>query len=589
MEVYPTTEWTEVNTNLIFQKVQELMQKKLSVFFLISEDNSTSEYIGSNDLVTKFETCGLKAKPYDINRTHTHPCIEMASSLNTETTKDSEEGLHDRDEDDPDNPGKKSETVIDDVCMAAKRLEEVCNSLKYSRGNDGQDGCCDDEVEDEGSEQDAEYDSFVCSKYADAGEDLDDVVRINENKTVDAHYEDENEYHRDVDDDNCDADYENNSNKRKREKPKRQTISNDTQHDRSNHDKKMTVAKNVAKRKYKRCTKEEKALKPEKIRKLMEESMNEREMMCQKCGKGFALKSSWKIHVSNNICFQRKCRFCHAAPMMYKDWMFHMIANHATKMTIYRCELCGKEFLHNTLHKKHLHRIHGKEWKCFTCNICGKMYRYQPQLKFHKIQHHEKKNYTCCFCDKKFATEKVLLKHQNQHTEGKKYECELCGGLFVSSSSLGSHMHVKHIKNKYSSCQYCEKSFYLKSELELHLSSVHDKFENLIQCDYCDKVFKHELRLKVHIRRMHISNPVQCEVCGKQFRNQEKLSQHMFVHSDVKEHRCDLCGREFKQKHALKRHMSVHNNIRPWQCDMCGYTCKLKGNLVKHMKTHNVK
>lgn len=92
--------------------------------------------------------------------------------------------------------------------------------------------------------------------------------------------------------------------------------------------------------------------------------------------------------------------------------------------------------------------------------------------------------FQCRFCQRSFNSSKKLTIHMNSHQEGGSalngpdahggYPCKECSIVYKSKKSLWVHRHKKHprIPNP-SRCDSCEKTFFDKPELLMHLQHVH--------------------------------------------------------------------------------------------------------------------
>ena len=90
--------------------------------------------------------------------------------------------------------------------------------------------------------------------------------------------------------------------------------------------------------------------------------------------------------------------------------------------------------------------------------------------------------------------------------------------MFKSQSYLKLHIKRIHIKSKTHSCEFCEKTFSLTTDLQTHVINVHEKN---YKCDQCGKAFGKSDYLKEHIKGVHekIKDNI-CEECGIAFRDE---------------------------------------------------------------------
>ncbi|GFY42396.1 hypothetical protein TNIN_238641 [Trichonephila inaurata madagascariensis] len=79
-----------------------------------------------------------------------------------------------------------------------------------------------------------------------------------------------------------------------------------------------------------------------------------------------------------------------------------------------------------------------------TCNICGKHFPTNANLKRHTLQVHEKNDvFQCVDCRKKFIRQNDLKRHSDSVNSTEKIVCEFCDTSFTRKDNL-----LKHLKNK---------------------------------------------------------------------------------------------------------------------------------------------
>lgn len=80
---------------------------------------------------------------------------------------------------------------------------------------------------------------------------------------------------------------------------------------------------------------------------------------------------------------------------------------------LYKCEVCGSEFVHRT-HLKIHQRTHTGE-KPYKCEFCGKCFAQKGNLHVHMKTHTGIKEFVCDFCHRAFVTNAQLVVHVRTH------------------------------------------------------------------------------------------------------------------------------------------------------------------------------
>ena len=118
-------------------------------------------------------------------------------------------------------------------------------------------------------------------------------------------------------------------------------------------------------------------------------------------------------------------------------------------------------------------------------------------------------------------------------------------------------------------------------EEQFHLKIGHDK------CEFCNKTFSCKYNLQGHIKAVHKKEKFKCEHCEKEFTNSATVKRHIKIQhgENQKIFRCDLCEKTFTLEKTVTIHKDmVHLKKKPHQCEICKSNHLTKSTLKKHMK-----
>lgn len=102
----------------------------------------------------------------------------------------------------------------------------------------------------------------------------------------------------------------------------------------------------------------------------------------------------------------------------------------------------------------------------------------------------------------------------------------------------------------------------------------------------CNKSFFQKTHLDIHIRAHTGAKPFNCKApgCGQSFSQLGNLKTHERRHTGERPYGCDICGKTFAQRGNVRAHKIVHQQIKPFTCklDDCGKQFTQLGNLKSH-------
>ncbi|XP_059621352.1 zinc finger protein 26-like [Phlebotomus argentipes] len=159
------------------------------------------------------------------------------------------------------------------------------------------------------------------------------------------------------------------------------------------------------------------------------------EHKCEYCLVTFEDYTALRTHIRFK-CAERKfkCSHCDKSFFNKKALQFHLkCANDKN----FICEVCGKGFGYRgdlTIHM----RTHTNE-RPFKCKICGKTYKTPSMRIAHMDVHIDGKTYPCDICGLRLQSKASFRGHMRRHKEYKQHGCDICGRLFNSKYRLKVH------------------------------------------------------------------------------------------------------------------------------------------------------
>jgi KRAB domain-containing zinc finger protein len=234
-----------------------------------------------------------------------------------------------------------------------------------------------------------------------------------------------------------------------------------------------------------------------------------------------------------------------------------------------KCPICFQIYQQTSIkcHMK-MHEIKQKE-RSFKCEICSSTFFSKYELKNHENTHN--KSFNCTLCDGKFAVKLSLTEHLMLHADPNAFKCELCGRCLSESGSLKRHMKTFHkdgktiVKATEFFCKICSKEYRDAKTLYNH-ERTHGERKNCLICFKSCSCFNLSTHMKMHELKQQ-EKSFKCEKCNKTFYTKKQLNIHIKCH--LKLWTCDLCGKKEATKGYLKIHLMVHFNPKAFKCETC--------------------
>lgn len=171
----------------------------------------------------------------------------------------------------------------------------------------------------------------------------------------------------------------------------------------------------------------------------------------------------------------------------------------AKKKNIHLCRYCIKVFANKFTLKDHITRFHEGD-KTFACDLCGKKFTFDRDLKQHKNKHRNRNAFVCTVCEKTYSNEDKLNEHKITHNlVTPQFECDHCGKEFLKEAYFNQHLKTH---SAIYPCPQCQKVLKSKYSFEQHMRK-HMPASPRFECNICHLTYVNKERLKSHQKRKH--------------------------------------------------------------------------------------
>lgn len=309
---------------------------------------------------------------------------------------------------------------------------------------------------------------------------------------------------------------------------------------------------------------------------------------CQYCEKGFMEQKDLNAHLhDHNVCQICDETFADLPGWISHTRREHP----DTLFTCDHCDHTSLSHALLDRHKRMKHSESSKEQKTrrFTvfainsasfdqCPQCNLQFTSEEFLLQHNDQVHNKTQ-----TDKH---DRSTIKRRTKEEREKfalRYSCDICGKMYRFKNSLWSHRHKEHsLDQKTAICDMCGQNFKHHSYLAAHIANIHAT-DFPFRCESCPKAYSQAYLLKEHAKSHNTEKRHKCPHCDYRAKQSHLVKDHVVrMHSTERPAKCGECDRAFINNSELKKHMAVHSGKMHFQCDECDQVFRRKMDLGRH-------
>ena len=287
------------------------------------------------------------------------------------------------------------------------------------------------------------------------------------------------------------------------------------------------------------------------------------------------------------------CPHCHQK-FQYRSFLLRHLISHKDKS--FACDHCGRQYGNKSMCNKHE-------------ALCGGLVRKddskinsynQPRLSRQtsvKEAKEKKTEYKCTFCTKTFLKARNLRRHILTHTEVKPYRCKACDSCFSRYDHL--KLHQTRCKGKRQRLEVCLPKISLDAvgkgwQKQGHNLAIAE--EQTFECNLCLKIFTCKSNLDRHVSMLHNQSAFSSSrrkkiALSTRIDRLDGRTTKILEPFPIKKQRnaCIYCPRSFKSSWQLRVHTRLHTGEKPFLCDMCGERFIRRDYLMRHSLKCNPK
>ncbi|XP_032672620.1 zinc finger protein Xfin-like [Odontomachus brunneus] len=268
------------------------------------------------------------------------------------------------------------------------------------------------------------------------------------------------------------------------------------------------------------------------------------------------------------------------------------------------CDLCGMIYRYRPnmiKHKQLCIRLQPEVRTSYKCAHCSMTFLVFKKFHTHVTIGHKKKDFTCAVCNSRFRSPSDYLTHHEQHraSHGSRPVQQNSGKTSQNAqlplkerNAHGADAKTKASDEKYT-CSLCNLGFSTRTELTEH-RHLHLKVK-IYSCAICRSMFSSAGALEIHMKDHGIEDPneqnanISCVEYGSLDEDvridNDSINASAVSDPGTQRYECNQCGKVLSNYANLRRHATIaHRNTKHYQCTECSETFTRKEVYEQHMQ-----
>lgn len=271
------------------------------------------------------------------------------------------------------------------------------------------------------------------------------------------------------------------------------------------------------------------------------------------------------------------------------------------------CDLCGMIYRYRPnmiKHKQLCMRLQPEVRTSYKCAHCSMTFLVFKKFHTHITVGHKKKDFTCAICNSKFRSPSDYLTHHEEHrmlhgnrlvqqNSGKTSQNAQLPLKELNAHEVSANQAKTRASDQKYTCGLCNLSFSTRTEVAEH-RNLHLKVK-IYSCAICRSMFSSAGALEIHMKDHGIDDPneqnanISCVEYGspdEEMRiDNNSINASAVSDPGTQSYECNQCGKVLSNYANLRRHATIaHRNTKNYECTDCAKVFTRKEMYEQHMQ-----